>query len=186
MDGNKIGGFHQLLQVNLLYRELEVTGVLAIRIIILEFHTMTMYQLNPKEKTYIKVTRTEMEQMTEGMTEDTQVTPTNVTKKIAGYKCRKYKLTTMGVESEHWLSKDVKGYKEYRAINEKMLKKNPKLRKMNIAGTWGKEGFPVKTMRDMMGMKMTSTLKKIEKKSLRKDLFKVPRGYQLKEVRMPK
>jgi hypothetical protein len=37
----------------------------------------------------------------------------------------------------------------------------------------------------MMGMKTTTTLKKIDKKSLSKNLFKVPGGYKLKELKMP-
>jgi hypothetical protein len=49
----------------------------------------------------------------------------------------------------------------------------------------GKEGFPVKTESNVMGMKTTTTLKKIEKKSLSKNVFKVPGGYKIKELKMP-
>jgi hypothetical protein len=49
----------------------------------------------------------------------------------------------------------------------------------------GEEGFPVRTVSNVMGMKSTTTLKKIEKKSLSKDLFKVPDGYTLQELKMP-
>jgi hypothetical protein len=156
-------------------------------IMIMEFPTMTMYQLNPKDNTYTKVTMAEMEQMAEGMSGDTQVTPTNETKKIAGYTCRKYTVTVMGFENEHWLSKEVKGYKEFQAIGKKIFQKNPKLRQKHMFGILSlyNEGFPVKTVSNVMGMMTTTTLKKIEKKSLSKDLFKVPKGYKLKELKMP-
>jgi len=154
-------------------------------IMIVEFDTMTMYQINLNDKTYTKVSSTEMEQMTAGMTEDMKVTPTNETKKISGYNCKKYKVTVMGLESEHWLSKDVKGYKEFKAISEKIYKKNKKLRQMHMIGMSYKEGFPVKTVSNVMGMTTTSTLKKIEKKALSKELFKVPGEYKLQVLKMP-
>ena len=156
-------------------------------IMIIDFATMTMYQLNPKENTYIKVSNTEMEQMSEGMTEEMGWTPTKESKMISGYQCRKYKVTVMGVENEHWLSKDVKEYKEFKAITEKVIQKNPALGKNQIFGILSlyKEGFPVQTVSNVMGMKTTMTLKKIEKKSLNKDLFRVPKGYKQKELSMP-
>lgn len=156
-------------------------------IMIMDFDSMTMYQLNPKDKTYTKVSRTDMEQMTEAMTEEMQVTPTNETKRISGYKCKKYKATVMGFENEHWLSRDVKGYKEFKAISERIYKKNPKFKKKHIFGILSlyKEGFPVKTVSNVMGMKTVATLKMIEKKSLDKDLFKVPGGFKLKDLKMP-
>jgi hypothetical protein len=155
-------------------------------IIIMEFDTMTIYQLDPRAKTYTKLNiMAEIGQMAEEMMKDMKVTPTNETKEIAGYKCIKYNVAVMDMKSEHWLSKDVKGYKEFKAINEKIFKKNPKLRQMNMGGMSGKEGFPVQTLSNVMGMKTITTLKKIEKKSLSKTLFKVPGGYKLKELKMP-
>jgi hypothetical protein len=54
---------------------------------------------------------------------------------------------------------------------------------MNIVGFSGKHGFPVKTVNNMMGMTVTTTLQKIEKKSLSKDLFKVPaKAVQLRNL----
>ena len=155
-------------------------------IIIMEFDTMTIYQLDPRAKTYTKLNiMAEIGQMAEEMMKDMKVTPINETKEIAGYKCKKYNVAVMDMKSEHWLSKDVKGYKEFKAINEKIFKKNPKLRQMNMGGMSGKEGFPVQTVSNVMGMKTITTLKKIEKKSLSKTLFKVPGGYKLKELKMP-
>ena len=56
---------------------------------------------------------------------------------------------------------------------------------MGFLGIQAKEGFPVNTVNKVMGMTTTSTLKKIEKRSLSKDLFKVPGGYKLREVKLP-
>jgi hypothetical protein len=155
-------------------------------IIIIEHDTMIMYQLNPLEKTYTKVDmKAEMEVMAKEMAEDSEITPTDETKKIAGYKCRKYVATIMDAENEYWLSKEVEGYKEYKAISYEMLQKNPLLEQMSIHGFGGKHGFPVKTVNNSMGMTLTTTLQKIEKRSLSKELFKVPKGYKLLEIEMP-
>ena len=155
-------------------------------IIIIEHDTMIMYQLNPLEKTYTKVDmKAEMEGMAKEMAEDSEITPTDETKKIAGYNCKKYIATIMDAENEYWLSKEVEGYKEYKAISDKMLQKNPQLEQLSMHGFSGKHGFPVKTVNKMMGMTLTTTLQKIEKRSLSKELFKVPKGYKLSKIKMP-
>ena len=155
-------------------------------IVIIEYDTMIMYQLNPLEKIYIKADmKAEMEGMAEEMAEDSQITPTDETKKIAGYNCRKFIVTTMGAENEHWLSKEVEGYKEYKAISDKILQKNPQWEQMNMVGFSGKHGFPVKTVNNMMGATLTTTLQKIERRSLSKELFEVPAGYKSLETKMP-
>ncbi len=60
-------------------------------IIIMEFDTMTIYQLDPRAKTYTKLNiMAEIGQMAEEMMKDMKVTPINETKEIAGYKCKKY------------------------------------------------------------------------------------------------
>ncbi len=159
-------------------------------ILIIKYDTMTMYQLNPLEKTYTKVDMLDemegsMGQMAKEMAEESRMTLTDETKEIAGYSCRKYIFTLMGAESEHWLSIEVEGYEEYKAIGEKMLKKHPELGQMGMAGFTGEEGFPVKTVNNMMGMTVTTTLQKFEKRSLNKNLFEVPAGYKLMEMKMP-
>jgi len=158
-------------------------------IMILNYDTLTMYQIDPTKKTYTKVNLlTAMEQMGQEMSEDMKITATNETKKIAGYICTKYIVTGMGAKTEHWVSKDVKGYKEFRAVTEKMekkLKKSPSMGKIGMSGISSKEGFPIRTVTDMMGIKSTTTLKNIQKKSLSKSLFKIPEGYKLVEVKFP-
>jgi hypothetical protein len=161
-------------------------------IIITHFDTMTMYQLNANDKTYTKVNLSSVmdsqlgQGMMKGTTEGLKVTPTGETKKIAGYTCKKYNMTMNGSKSEYWLSKDVKGFKEFSAFGkkmEKMLKKNPALRQMSLMGKL--DGFPVQTVTNMMGITATTTLKSIEKKPLTTDLFKIPKGYTLRQPGFP-
>jgi len=142
-------------------------------ITIMDFESMTFYQLNPEDKTYSKINMTsmmegQMGEMAKKMAEDSKTTRTNETKKIAGYQCRKYIVTIMGSESEYWMSKDVQGYKEFEALNEKMLKKHPEFKQMQMGGFTGKEGFTIQTVTNMMGIKTTTVLEKIEGKSLSK------------------
>ena len=159
-------------------------------ITIIDFKTMTIYQLNPMNKTYTEISipsmmKGQMGEMAKKMAEDSKVTRTNETKKIAGYRCRKYIVTIMGSKSEYWMSKDVEGYREFEALNEKMLKKHPEFKQMQMGGFSGKEGFPVETTTNMMGIKTTTALEKIEEKPLNKALFKIPNGYRLVETKMP-
>ena len=160
-------------------------------IMITEFDTMTMYQLNVNDKTYTKTELlSEMDQEMPKEMMETRVTPTSETKEIAGYQCKKYAVTMMRENSEYWLSKDVTGYKEFKAMTakfEKKLQKNPMLWKMSVMGMASQlEGFPVRTVMNVMGTTTTNTLKRIEKKSLPKDLFEVPKKYKLQELRMPR
>jgi hypothetical protein len=170
------------------------------KVMIMDLDKRTMLHLNPADKTYTETDMEEMagprnmpgvdkaqqKKMMESMMQSMQVTPTNETKTINGYKCRKYLVSVMMVNSEYWLSKDVKGYEELKAIGEKMAKSfesNPMLKQMNIAGMMDKlDGFPVQVVSQVMGGTITNTLVKIEKKSLSDDLFKVPAGYTMKKT----
>ncbi len=158
---------------------------------IVDYETATMYQLNVNEKTYIKIDLEDaaggkMGELLKKMNDRMKVTPTDETKEIAGYKCRKYNaVNAMGV-TEYWVSKGVEGYREFfRIMNGKMKKmaeKSPMLKQMNMGGLMNIDGFPVQTVINIMGVKSTITLKKIEKKSLSKDIFKVPEDYKLKKM----
>ena len=160
-------------------------------IMIVDIDTMTMYQLNTSEKTYTKTDMmSEMDQeMPQEMTE-IRVAPTNETKEISGYKCKKYNVTMMGGKSEYWLSKDVTGYREFKAMTvkfEKRLQKNPMLWQTSVMGMASRlDGFPVKTVMNVMGITTTTILKRIESRSLNKDLFKVPKGYRLQKLPVPR
>jgi hypothetical protein len=167
-------------------------------ITIMDFQKGNMYILNPEEKTYTEMIPQDMPQdmdkeeqefmkkMAQGMMEDAKITPTNEKKRISGYKCTKYIMSMMGVDNEYWLSKDVEGYKEFKKISENMangFEKNPMLKGMNAMGMMREmDGFPVKTVNRMpFGGSITTTLKRIEKKALSTNLFKIPKGYTLKK-----
>lgn len=161
-------------------------------IMIIEYDTMMMYHINIKDKTYTKINVASSMDNERGkgmmaeLAEEMKITPTNETKKIAGYMCKKYNMTMMGGNNEFWISKDVKGYKEYTAFGkkmEKMSEKNPMMKKMGIAGKW--DGFPVQTVTNVMGITTTSTLKTIEEKTLSKDLFEIPKGYKMLDIEAP-
>jgi hypothetical protein len=169
------------------------------KIMIMDFDKQLIYRLDPVAKTYSEMDMNEMgrskqmanipaeqRKMMESMMQSMQITPTDEAKTINGYKCRKYLVSFMMMNGEYWLSKDVKGYEELKAIGAKMAKTfegNPMMKQMNIAAMMDKlDGFPVQTMTQVMGGTVTNTLVKMEKKSLSDDLFKVPSGYTPKAM----
>ncbi|MBI5591414.1 MAG: DUF4412 domain-containing protein [Deltaproteobacteria bacterium] len=173
------------------------------QITIMNFDTKIMYHINPQAKTYQQINMAEMgkppemkgekgqmpQQMMKNMMGNIQVTPTQETRQIAGYNCQKYLVSGMMMNSEYWLSKDVKGYEEVKEIGKKIssiFEENPMMKQMNIAGMMGQlDGFPVQMVMNIMKGTSTTTLKKIEKKSLDKSLFSVPEGYTLTQSKMP-
>ncbi len=173
-------------------------------ITIVNFDTRTMVQIDPTTKTYHQINldamgvppgmnasgndqmrQQAMKQMMGGM----KVTPTQETKTIDGYRCQKYLVSGMMMNSEYWLSKDVKGYAEMKQIASKVsgvFEQNPMMKQMNIAGMMSQlDGFPVQMTMKIMNGTSTTTLKKIENKTLDKSLFTVPAGYTLVKDPMP-
>ena len=158
--------------------------------VIIDFDTMTLYQLNAMDKTYTKVDMMSVmdsqfgQGMVKRMTEDMKVAPSNETKIIAGYKCKKYTVTMMGATSEYWLCKDVNGYSEFMTIGKKLEKislKSPAMRQAGMVSMAGKlDGFPVQTVVNVMGITTTTTLKRIEERPLGRELFSIPKGYKLR------
>ncbi len=153
------------------------------------FDDMTLYQLDLSTKTYVKIKMSEVEAsmgpLANEVDEDVNVTATGETETINGFKCEKYIMTVMGVENEQWLSRDVVGYGEYEKISQKIMRDSPQFKKMGLSGSLSGKGFPVKTVSSVMGMTTTTTLQKIEKTSLSKDLFKIPEGYVQKPLNLP-
>ncbi len=169
------------------------------QISITDFDKKVIYVLDTSKKTYQKTDLTQMggdQQMPndpqaqafmgmmKNMMKQIKVIPTNETKTISGYKCRKVLVNFMMSENEYWVTKKIKGYAEMQKIAakaEKVYQANPMMKGMDISGIMKKiDGFPVRTVTRMMGGEMVSTLKKIEKKKyLPKSLFKVPSGYKL-------
>ena len=158
-------------------------------ITIIRFDTMTLYQMDPSTRTYIKMNMADLENsmapMAKEMAQDTKITETDETAVINGFKCRKYTLTIMGTESAQWLSKDVPGYDEYEKISRKMTDKTPRFKKLGLSGELAGKGFPVKAVTGVMGVTTTVTLQKIEKSNLDKKLFDVPEGYTQRPFQMP-
>jgi hypothetical protein len=173
------------------------------QITIMNFDTRIMYHLNPQAKTYQQINMAEIgkppemkgekgqmqQQMMKNMMGNIQVTPTEETRKIAGYDCKKYQVSGMMMNSDYWLSKDVKGYDEVKEIGKRIsviFDENPMIKQMNIPGMIGQlDGFPVQMVMNIMQGTSTTTLKKIEKKSLEKSLFSIPEGYTLTQAKMP-
>jgi hypothetical protein len=92
------------------------------KIMIMEYDKKLVYRLDPAAKTYSQMDMNEMagskkmanmpaeqRKMMESMMQSMQITPTEETKVINGYKCKKYMVSFMMMNGEYWLSKDVKG-----------------------------------------------------------------------------
>ena len=173
------------------------------QIMIMNYKTMMMYNINPGDKTYTEVNMKEIglpegmdpaqaekaQEMIKQMFGDMKVVPTNEKKTIAGYECRKYDVDFMMVKTEYWTSKQVKGYQELKEASKKMQQafaQNPILKNTNIMGMMDSlDGFPVEIVNHMMGGSSVTTLKKVEQKKLSPSLFKVPAGYTLKKAPPP-
>ncbi len=165
---------------------------------IIKYDEMAMYQLNPDEKTYVKIDMKSMgmpgggemdaeqaaqaQSLMQEMFGKIKVVPSDETRTIAGYKCMRYDLNFMMVNTEYWTSKEVKGYEVVAAAGKKMQKAfegNPILKNANILGMMDSlEGFPVQIVNRMMGGTSTTTLKKIEQKTLPRSLFEIPKDYK--------
>ncbi len=170
------------------------------KLIIVDYNAMRLYSLDAKAKTFTELNLTELpglpgvaaadnKKMAEimGAVMGTQVTRTDELKTIAGYKCRKYNVRIAIMDGEYWVSKDVRGYRELKALGAKVgaiAERNPMLRQIDIPGMVEKlGGFPVYTVNHIMGGTVASTLKKIEQKSLDPALFTVPKDYAMKKSR---
>jgi hypothetical protein len=170
------------------------------KVFIVDYNAMQFYSLDTKAKTFTELNLSELpglhgvapadnkkiaEMM--GAVMGTQVTPTDELKTIAGYKCRKYNVRIAMMNGEYWVSKDVRGYRELKALGAKVgsiAERNPMLSQIDIAGIVEKlGGFPVYTVIHVMGGTVASTLKKIEQKSLDPALFIVPKDYAMKNSR---
>ena len=170
------------------------------KISIIKYDDMTMYNLNPADKTYTKVDMKSLgmppdtagmdsekaaqaQAMLKEMLSNMKVVPTDETKTISGYTCRRYDVNFMMVNTEYWISKDVKGYKELKEIGQRMKKafrENPILKNTNLLGMMDSlEGFPVQITNKMMGGTSTTTVSKVEQKPLPADLFEIPQDYTL-------
>ena len=172
-------------------------------ITLIVFKDKTMYRLDKRTKTYTRASLDKvgtivqepgaadeesaamMKKMMESMADSFKVTPTNEVQTINGYKCRKFIVSLMMLQSEYWASKDFDGYGEIKEISEKtarMFEANPILKQANAMSMMKElDGIPIKTVSNVMGGSIVTQVKKIEKKSLDKSLFQVPADYRLAE-----
>ncbi len=166
------------------------------KVFILDYNAMKMFTLDPRAKTYSENSIGELQAvahdtsgagkqqlMDEAMAAilAVQVHPTDEMKTIEGYRCRKFNVNVAMVNGEYWVSKDVKGYQELRALGAKVasvLDRNPMLRQFNIAGFAEKlDGFPVYMVNHVLGGTVQTTLKDVEQRPLEAALFRVPKDY---------
>ena len=170
-------------------------------ITILDYRNMIAYELNANDKTYTQrdmrtmngmskmgpAERQQLDQMMKQMADSTKIVPTDETEAIAGYNCRKYDVQFMMAKGVYWVTTEIKGYQELRELVQDMGKafeQNPMTKQMNILGMMAQiDGFPVKTVMDVMGGRVTTTLKMIEQRPLDKSLFEIPKEYRLVEKR---
>ncbi len=169
------------------------------KVFILDYNAMKMFSLDSRSKTYSELNlgdvpgvprdmpaanKQKMGEMMGAMLA-IHITPTDEFKTIEGYQCRKYNANLAVINGEYWVSKDVKGYRELKAMGAKLgaiTERNPMLRQINIAGMVEKlDGFPVYAVNHIMGGTVESTLKKVEQKTLDPGLFVVPKDYALKK-----
>jgi hypothetical protein len=165
-------------------------------IVIMRVDTRTLFQINPTEKTYHRISLEEMGRPPAGISGEQaaaqlqvmkemmgkiQVTPTGESRKIGEYLCRKYLVSGMMMTGEYWLSRDVPGYAELKRAAEKMKEvfdSNPMMKQMNITGMMSQlDGFPVQVTQKVLNGSLVTTLKSIEMKQLDDSLFAVPPGY---------
>lgn len=155
-------------------------------IMIMDFKDLTMYSIDPKTKSYFKSDiRKTAEMMGQGDNE-IKIQPTKEKQKISGYDCTKYVETSaMMGKTIYWVSTDVKEYKELKAINDDMkevFEKDPKL-KASLDRIYSIDklgGWPIRTIRDMMGVTTTSTVQNIKSQKADAALFEVPKEYKEK------
>jgi hypothetical protein len=165
-------------------------------ITIMDMEQLKIFNLDPKNKTYNEVDMKQMGKVPEmegeagkqfqgimkKMMGSFKVVPTTETRKISGYKCTKHNVSFMGTTGEYWISNEVEGLDELMTYSKKASKamgQNPMLKQVNFSVlTEDLKGFPVETSMKFGNGTTTSTLKKIEKKGLSADLFKVPAGYK--------
>lgn len=166
---------------------------------IVNFKDEVMYNINMNKKEYVATKfedmlkseneedakmAEQMSKMVEQMMASMQVTPTDETKEINGWKCKKYNVTIMGSTMEYWVTKDIKNYQElgkYMDKYKKVFEKNPMLKNIATGFEMQKkiDGFPIRTINKMMGMEIVSTVTKVKEEKIDSKMFEVPEDFKL-------
>jgi hypothetical protein len=160
--------------------------------IIIELESGVQWSCDVKSKTCTKQVDSgfgKSDQSTEGK-DTTQYTPTNEIKTISGFDCKMYHssstVSNISNESDHCISKDVPGYREYKRIMmkwQKMMGKSSFFGK-TFGGRAEVDGFPVQNLHKTKMPDGTTNVSKetvtlIEEKPLDRNLFKIPDGYKV-------
>lgn len=170
------------------------------KVFIVDYNAMVLFFLDTKKRTCTALNLAQLPRFP-GLTDANQkkvgqmlgammavrISPTDESRTIVGYRCRKYDVRIAMVKGEYWVSKDVRGYRELKILGAEagaIAERNPVLRQIDVAGMIERlDGFPVYTVNHVMGVTVASTLKKVEQKSLDPALFVVPKGYTMKKSR---
>jgi hypothetical protein len=162
------------------------------------------YILNRKEKNYAEISlkqdddssaypgATKNDPMRQMMTISATVTPTDETKKIGDWNCKKYnvdmKLGGLDMKQEIWATEDVKiDYDMFHQASNAMLSQFPGYEDL-MTEMKKLKGIPIQTTInvDMMGNKMTRTINVIEIKDAEPPGgYDVPEGYTKTEAQAP-
>ncbi len=151
-----------------------------------------MMGLDQMEAEEAKMAEQQMQVMMAMMQISATVTPTDETREIKGYKCKKYlvnmQLSMANVKADYWVSKDIDlDYDAFKKLNLSKMLFMPGADK--VIDEFAKlDGFMVYSegTTNMMGtdVKSTTELIKAENKNAPAGTFKIPEGYK-KEVLKP-
>lgn len=159
-------------------------------VMIVDYKEMTLYQIHPHKQTYMRMDLEKMaadpstRNLAAEMRQEFKVTPTDETRNVSGFPCRKYKVAMSMGEGEYWVSKEVPGYAYFKGLSQKMMaahKNNPMMQQM--AALENIDGFLIRSVMGVMGVETTSTVTRIMEKEVPASLFKVPAGYN--EEKLP-
>lgn len=168
------------------------------RITIVDINTLIMYDLDPATKMYVPTDIKKIGNMTDMLGEQggnllndlmsqlgnqQTVTPTNETATIAGFQCRKYLVNHMMAQGEYWLSGQVEGVEELQKFGKNAtaaLDKYPLFKQLNVYSIFSQlDGFPVKSVTQIMGGVNETTLIKSKRQKMDPALFAIPSDYKM-------
>ncbi|MDD8018510.1 MAG: DUF4412 domain-containing protein [Bacteroidota bacterium] len=143
-----------------------------------------MDKMKEKMKGMPEEQRKMMEKMM-GMQNDQpiEVKKTGETKSVAGYKCTK--VTAVRGEEEvmtWWLTKDLTGFEplmaDWKEFSKRMSAMTARFAKGTSEIYKNINGFPMETTMKIMNSSITTTVTKVEKRSIPSSEFDVPAGYK--------
>ena len=168
------------------------------RITIVDVNSLIVYDLDPATKKYVATDIKKIGNMTDVLGEQggnllndfmkelgaqqQTVTPTDETATIAGFKCRKYLVNHMMAQGEYWLSDQVEGVEEFQKFGKTAataLDQYPLFKQLNVYSIFAQlDGFPVKSVTQIMGGVNETTLIKSKRQKMDPALFTVPSDYK--------